>query len=144
VAQKDSKKSVAKKQKSTKKSVAKKGSKSELKKLVAKAEKRAAKSSKSATAEATALKKPAAKKRPAKKSSAVKKSPAVNKSPAVKNSAETRQATPVRTRRTPATASEVPSSTWNVIALRAHARAAGVVGYSRMKKDDLLAHLAVH
>lgn len=138
MAQKDSKKSVAKKQKSTKKSVAKKGSKSELKKLVAKAEKRAAKSSKSATAEATALKKPAAKKRPAKKSSAVKKSPAV------KNSAETRQATPVRTRRTPATASEVPSSTWNVIALRAHARAAGVVGYSRMKKDDLLAHLAVH
>jgi hypothetical protein len=123
VAQKDSKKSVAKKLKSTKKSVAKKAdskkkkkkkSKSELKKLVAKAEKRAA------------------------------KKPAVKKSSTGKNGAETRQATPVRTRRAPATASEVPSSTWNVIALRAHARAAGVVGYSRMKKDDLLAHLAVH
>lgn len=121
MAQKDSKKSVAKKLKSTKKSVATKAdskkqkkSKSELKKLVANAEKKAA------------------------------KKPAVKKSSTGKNGAETRQAAPVRARRAPATASEVPSSTWNVIALRAHARAAGVVGYSRMKKDDLLAHLAVH
>ncbi len=136
--QKDSKKSVAKKLKSTKKlkptkkSVAKKGdsrkkgSQSELKKLVAKAEKRAAKSTKSVTAEATTPKKQAVKKQ------------------AVKNGADARRATPVRTRRAPATTSDAPSSAWNVLALRAHARAAGVVGYSRMKKDDLLAHLAVY
>jgi hypothetical protein len=148
VAQKDSKKSVAKKLKSAKKSAAKKvdskkkQAKSELKKLVMKAEKRVAKSSKSAMAEATALKKPALKK-PALKKPAAKK-PAAKQPSVGKHGAEVRQAGPVRARRTPATTSAAPSATWSVIALRAHARAAGVAGNSRMKKDELLAHLGVH
>jgi hypothetical protein len=35
-----------------------------------------------------------------------------------------------------------PTEALTVVALRARARAAGIVGYSRMKKDDLLARLA--
>lgn len=115
MAQKNSKKSVAKKLKSAKKSAEKKldkkkkRNKSELKKLVRKA----------------------------------KKSSAVEKPSALKKGAEARESGPVRARRTPTTTSAAPSATWNVSELRAHARAAGVVGYSRMKKDDLLSNLSV-
>jgi hypothetical protein len=127
VAQKNSKKSVAKKLKSAKKSAAKeldkkkKRNKSELKKLVRKAKKSSA----------------------VEKSSAAKKPSALEKPSALKKGAEARESDPVRARHTPTTTSVAPSSTWNVSELRAHARAAGVVGYSRMKKDDLLSQLRV-
>jgi len=38
-------------------------------------------------------------------------------------------------------ATDVPDETWNVVRLRAAARAQGVTGASRMRKDDLLAAL---
>jgi len=127
VAQKNSKKSVAKKLTSAKKSAAKKldkkkkRNKSELKKLLRKAKK------------SSAMEKP----------SAAKKSSALEKSSALKKGAEARESGPVRARRTPTTTSAAPSATWTVRELRAHAGAAGVVGYSRMKKDDLLSQLRV-
>lgn len=110
MAQKDAKKT--KKPNSKKKSVAKKASgkkksvkitKSELKRRVARAEKKA-----TAAGTATVPKK----------------------------------TTPPRAPRTPVAKSVSP--TWTIVALRARARAVGIVGYSRMKKDDLLAQLEAH
>ena len=112
MAQKDAKKT--KKPNSKKKSVAKKASgkkksvkitKSELKRRVARAEKKA-----TAAGTATVPKK----------------------------------TTPPRAPRSPVAKSVSPSPTWTIVALRARARAVGIVGYSRMKKDDLLAQLEAH
>ncbi|MBC7760773.1 MAG: hypothetical protein H7201_03040 [Candidatus Saccharibacteria bacterium] len=126
VAQKDSKKKLSKKASGKKKLV--KAAKSERKKDAAKSEKKAARAAGATAKKAVALKKTA----PAKKAA-----PARDVAPATKAPA-------TRVRRTPAPKPAEPSLAWTVVALRAHARAAGIVGYSRMKKDELLEGLRAH
>ncbi len=126
VAQKDSKKKLSKKASGKKKLV--KAAKSERKKDAAKSEKKAARAAGATAKKAVALKKTA----PAKKAA-----PARDVAPATKVPA-------TRVRRTPAPKPAEPSLAWTVVALRAHARAAGIVGYSRMKKDELLEGLRAH
>jgi hypothetical protein len=132
VAQKDSKKKLSKKASGKKKLV--KAAKSERKKDAAKSEKKAARAAGTAAKKAVALKKTA----PSKKTAPAKKAaPARDVAPATKVPA-------TRVRRTPAPKPAEPSLAWTVVALRAHARAAGIVGYSRMKKDELLEGLRAH
>ena len=126
MAQKDSKKKLSKKASGKKKLV--KAAKSERKKDAAKSEKKAARAAGTAAKKAVALKKTA----PAKKAA-----PARDVAPATKVPA-------TRVRRTPAPKPAEPSLAWTVVALRAHARAAGIVGYSRMKKHELLEGLRAH
>ena len=129
VAQKDSKKKLSKKASGKKKLV--KAAKSERKKDAAKSEKKAARAAGATAKKAVALKKTA----PSKKTAPAKKAaPARDVAPATKVPA-------TRVRRTPAPKPAEPSLAWTVVALRAHARAAGIVGYSRMKKDELLVEL---
>ena len=132
VAQKDSKKKLSKKASGKKKLV--KAAKSERKKDAAKSEKKAARAAGATAKKAVALKKTA----PSKKTAPAKKAaPARDVAPATKVPA-------TRVRRTPAPKPAEPSLAWTVVALRAHARAAGIVGYSRMKKDELLEGLRAH
>ena len=95
----------------------KKVTKSELKKLIVTADKRAALAAKTVSKKTMAPTKAAAR-----------------KAPLIKNP----------TPRAPAAPPATPSDPLTVVALRARARAAGIVGYSRMRKDDLIAHLAAH
>ena len=132
VAQKDSKKKLSKKASGKKKLV--KAAKSERKKDAAKSEKKAARAAGATAKKAVALKKTA----PSKKTAPAKKAaPARDVAPATKVPA-------TRVRRTPAPKPAEPSLAWTVVALRAHARAAGIVGYSRMKKHELLEGLRAH
>lgn len=122
MAQKDSKKKPLSKKK------LEKAASSELKKRTEKSEKKASKvtAKKAAPKKTAAAKKPVPAKKPARDVAPVKK---------------------VATTRIPrisATKPAEPSPTWTVAALRAHARAAGIIGYSRMKKDELLAELRAH
>ena len=130
VAQKDSKKKPLSKKK------LEKAAKSELKTHTAKSEKKAAKASKLAAKKATAKKVGTAKQAaPTKKAAPAKKpAPARDVAPAKKVAT-------TRVPRTPAAKPAEPSPTWTVVALRAHAREAGIIGYSRMKKDELLVEL---
>ena len=116
MAQKDSKKKIEK------------AAKSEPSKCAAKSGKKAAQAAKAIAKKTT----------PAKKATPAKKPvPARDVAP-VKRVATT------RVPRTSAAKPAEPSPTWTVAALRAHARAAGIIGYSKMKKDELLAEIRAH
>ena len=132
MAQKDSKKKLSKKVSGKKKR--EKAPKSERKKQAAKNDKKATQAAKATAKKAVALKRTAP---PKKTAPANRTAPARDNVP-VKIIATT------RVPRTPAPKPAEPSLAWTVLALQAHARSVGIVGYSRMKKDELLEKIRAH